>query len=292
MDLQAEYDNRARVPEHPAIIAGWARDATAFRAAWPEAELGLPYGPGERERLDLFRPGPGEAWPAALFIHGGYWQALDRSFFSHMARGLLAQGVAVAVPSYDLCPAVPLARIVGQMRAAAALLHRRLGGARQILATGHSAGGHLAAMLAATAPEDWRTVAPGLPADLVPAALPISGVFELEPLLATTIGAGLRLTPEEARALSPRLLRPPAGGVALHAAVGGAESGEFIRQSRDFAAAWGGTFGVLPGLNHFTVLEPLADPGGPLAARAAAMAAALSTDPRGRPGAQGANLRT
>jgi hypothetical protein len=87
MDLQAEYGNRARVHEHPAIIAGWARDAAAFRAAWPDADLGLPYGPGERERLDLFRPGSGEAWPAALFLHGGYWQALDRSFFSHMARG-------------------------------------------------------------------------------------------------------------------------------------------------------------------------------------------------------------
>lgn len=277
MDLQAEYDNRARVPEHPAIIAGWARDAAAFRAAWPDADLGLPYGPGERERLDLFRPGSGEAWPAALFLHGGYWQALDRSFFSHMARGLLARGVAVAFPSYDLCPAVPLARIVGQMRAAAALLHRRTGGgARRILAAGHSAGGHLAAMLAATVAEDWRALGPGLPSDLVRAALPISGVFELEPLLATTIGAGLRLTPEEARVLSPRLLSPPAGGVALHAAVGGGESGEFIRQSRDFAAAWCDGFEVLPGLNHFTVLAPLPVPGCPLAARAAAMAISLA----------------
>ncbi|MFC7689242.1 alpha/beta hydrolase [Paeniroseomonas aquatica] len=102
MDHEAEYNNRALVPEHPGIIAGWVRDAAAFRAGWAEAALDLPYGPGERERLDLFRPGPGENWPVALFVHGGYWQSLDRRVFSHCARGLLAHGVAVAVPSYDL----------------------------------------------------------------------------------------------------------------------------------------------------------------------------------------------
>lgn len=268
MDLQQEYDNRARVPENPAIIAGWQRDAAAFRAAWAEAELDIPYGPGARERLDLFRPGPGEDWPVALFLHGGYWQALDRSFFSHMARGMLAEGVAVAVPSYDLCPQATLAAIIDQMRAAAMLLHRRTG--RRLLATGHSAGGHLTAMLMAT---DWRALDPRLPAGLVPAGLPISGVFELEPLLPTTIGAGLRLAPEAARALSPRWL--PSPGLPLHAVVGGDESGEFLRQTHDFAAAWGGRAEVLPGLNHFTILAPLAEPGSPLARRAAGMALAV-----------------
>jgi arylformamidase len=269
MDAQVEYDNRARVPENPAIIAGWARDAAAFRAAWPEADPGLAYGPGERERLDLFRPGPGTGWPTALFIHGGYWQALDRSFFSHLAQGLLARGVAVGIPSYDLCPAIPLARIVEQMRAAAAMLHRRCG--RRLLATGHSAGGQLAALLMAT---DWRALDPALPADLVPAGLPISGVFELEPLLPTTIATALRLTPAEAHALSPRFLPPPGG--TLHAVVGAAESAEYLRQTRDFAAAWGGTWEALPGLNHFTVLAPLAEPDSPLARRATAMALAVA----------------
>ena len=268
MDAQAEYDNRAMVPEHPAIIAGWARDAAAFRAGWPMAELDLPYGPGERERLDLFRPGPGDAWPIALFMHGGYWQALDRSYFSHCARGLLARGVAVAIPSYDLCPAVPLARIVGQMRAAAALLHRR--GGRRLLATGHSAGGHLTGMLMAT---DWRAL--GLPAGLVPAGLPISGLFELLPLLPTTIATALQLSAIDAAALSPALLPSPAGAT-LHAVVGGAESREFIRQSRDFAAAWGGSWEALAGANHFTVLAPLSDPSSALVARAADMAIAAA----------------
>ncbi|MEO3470660.1 alpha/beta hydrolase [Roseomonas sp. CAU 1739] len=267
MDLEAEYNNRARVADSAAIIAGWARDAAAFRAGWARSTLDQPYGDGARERLDLFEPDmPG---PLAVFIHGGYWQALDKSFASHCARGLLGRGVAVAVPSYDLCPGVPMRRIVEQMRAACAMLHRRTG--RRLLVAGHSAGGHLAALLMAT---DWTAVDPALPAGLVGAALPVSGVFEIEPVLPTSLGRALNLSPAEAHALSPRFL-PPAGGD-LHAVVGGAESGEFIRQTRDFAAAWGGSEEVLPGANHFTVLDPFADPAHPLVARAAAMAGRLA----------------
>src|SRR5512138_3910131 len=101
MDLEAEYNNRQRVPDSAALIAGWARDAAAWREACPGAELGLAYGAAERERLDLFPAGPDA--PVAVFIHGGYWKALDRSFASHGARGLVLRGVTVAVPSYDLC---------------------------------------------------------------------------------------------------------------------------------------------------------------------------------------------
>jgi arylformamidase len=264
MDLEAEYNNRLRVPEHPAIIAGWQRDAAAWREACPRAELGLAYGSGEREQLDLFSP-PDDGAPLALFIHGGYWQGLDRSFVSHCARGLNARGVAVAVPSYDLCPAVPLSRIVGQMREACRFLWLRSG--RRIMASGHSAGGHLAAMLLAT---DWPGFDARLPAGLVHAALPVSGVFEIEPVLPTTIGVALKLTPAEARTLSPRFLPSPARPLSCW--VGGAESGEFIRQSRDMAAAWAGACTVLDGADHFTVLAPLADPDSPMVAEAARLA--------------------
>ncbi len=267
IDLQAEYDNRARTPEHPGIIAGWQRDAAAFRESWRHQDLGIAYGPGERERLDLFRTGG--AAPVALFLHGGYWQALDRSFFSHLARPFVEAGVALAVPSYDLCPAVTVATIVDQVRAAAVALHRRTG--RRILALGHSAGGQLTALLMAT---DWRAIDPALPSDLVAAGLPISGVFELEPLLPTTIAAPLHLSREEARVLSPRFL--PSPGLPLHCVVGGAESGEFLRQNREFAAAWGGTAEEIPGANHFTVLDALADPAGRIARRAVAMARAVA----------------
>ena len=142
---------------------------------------------------------------------------------------------------------------------------------------GHSAGGHLTAMLMTT---DWRALQPGLPQDLAPAGLPISGVFELEPLMPTTIAKALRLRPEDARRLSPRWMKPPSfashhlvtPGAALHCVVGAAESGEFIRQSRDFANAWGGGFEALPGANHFTVVAPLADPDSAMTRRLAALA--------------------
>ncbi|MCS6890834.1 MAG: alpha/beta hydrolase, partial [Rhodovarius sp.] len=177
--LQAQYDNMARVPEAAEIIAGWARDAAAFRAAHPPRRIA--YGPGAREGIDLFGPATG---PVALFLHGGYWQRLDPSFFSHLAAGLVAHGVAVAVAGYDLCPHVTLRHIVAQAEAACRALPRP-----PVLAIGHSAGGHLAAMLLARG--------------LVPAALPISGLFDLSPLRRTSIGDALRLSEEEARALSP-----------------------------------------------------------------------------------------
>lgn len=267
MDLEAEYNNRARVPDSAAIIGNWARDAEAFRASWSRSTLNIPYGEGARERFDLFEAeAPG---PVAMFIHGGYWQALDKSFGSHWARGLVLRGVSVAVPSYDLCPAVPLRRIVEQMRAACIALHRRTG--RRLLVAGHSAGGQLAAMLMAT---EWQGIDPALPARLVGAILPVSGVFELEPLIGTSIGRGLGLTPEEARALSPRFLRPAPGE--LHAVVGGAESSEFIRQTHAFAAAWRGSAEEIPGANHFTVLEPFPDPDHALVSFAADMAGRLA----------------
>ena len=265
MDLEAEYNNRARVPEHPRHIAAWQRDAAGWRAACPRAELGLPYGAREREKLDLFHPEGAEGAPLAIFIHGGYWQALDRSFASHCARGLNGRRIAVAVPSYDLCPSVTVGEIVEQMRAACRFLWQHTG--RRIMAAGHSAGGHLAAMLLAT---DWPALDPSLPPGLVHAALPVSGVFELEPLLATTIGPALRLDPRAARAHSPRYM--PSPGRPMHCVAGGAESGEFIRQSRDMAEAWGGSCEFLPGADHFTVIAPLSDPASPLVACAERLA--------------------
>lgn len=266
MDLEAEYNCRARVPEHPQIIAGWVRDAAAWREACPHAELGLPYGARERERLDLFWPAAeAPEAPIALFIHGGYWQSLGRDRVSHCARGLNLQGVAVAVPSYDLCPDVPLATIVDQMRTAAAMLYRRHG--RRLMASGHSAGGHLAAMLLAT---DWPALDPALPAGLVQAAMPISGVFELDPLRHTSIGVALKLDRAEARRLSPRFLPRPAGR--LHCLVGGGESSEFIRQSRDMAQAWGGSWAEASGADHFTILAPLAEPDSAMVALAKTLA--------------------
>lgn len=250
IDLEAEYNNLKKVPDPGAIIAGWARDSTAFRAWYAWKQLDIAYGPTPRQALDLFWPTRQRDTPIAMFIHGGYWQRLDKSFFSHLARGLLAHGIAVAIPSYDLCPQVTLAEITDQLRAAAAFLHEHH--RRPVLATGHSAGGHLAAMLMA--------------AELVPAALPISGLFDLVPMISTSMNAALRLDPAEAQRLSPLSLPPPPGR--LHAVVGGDEGPEFARQSRSIAEAWGGTWESLPAHNHFSILDDLVDPASPMVRKA------------------------
>lgn len=250
MDLQAEYDNGAKVPSYPAIAERWLHQAAAFRASHPHSDLAIAYGPTERQALDLFWPSAARTGPLAVFIHGGYWQRSHRHAFSHLSAGLLAHGVAVAMPSYDLCPAVTLATLVEQVRSAIAFLHHRLGG--RFMVTGHSAGGHLAAMAMAT---DWP--ARGAPPGLVHAAMPISGLFDLEPITRTTVIAPLALTPEEAHRQSPMFL--PAPGGRLHAWVGGEEGREYTRQSRQMAEAWGGTWASLPGLHHFSVVEELAN---------------------------------
>jgi arylformamidase len=165
---------------------------------------------------------------------------------------------------------VPVAKIIDQMQQLCAILCAKTHQA--ILAVGHSAGGHLAACLLG---QDYSRFARPLGRLVVPGALPISGVFDLEPLLATTIGQALRLSPEAARALSPRWQDPPDG--ALHVVVGAAESDAFRHQSRDFADAWGGTLEEIAGANHFTVLDPLTDPDSALSRKAAGMARRLAS---------------
>ncbi len=262
MDLQAEYDNGAKVPDYPAIAERWTREADAFRTQNPHAELDIAYGQTPRQALDIFWPDAGRTGKMVIFVHGGYWQRAHRTVFSHLSRGMLCHGIGVAMPSYELCPHVSLATLVEQVRAAVGFLHRRIGG--RFLTIGHSAGGHLTAMLMAT---DWA--ARGLPADLVPAGLPISGLFDLEPLTHTSVNDALGLDITEARRLSPLLMPPPSGRI--HAAVGSLEGEEYTRQSRSIAEAWGGTWESMPGLHHFSIVEQLADPKSILVAQALRM---------------------
>ncbi len=254
--LEAQYNNRALVPDHPAVMARWTAGSAAARAAHlPHL---LQYGPGERERIDWFDAGEGA--PVVVFIHGGYWQALDAGWFSFVAPPLLAHGVSVAIPTYDLAPTVRLGQIIDEMRAAVDLIHDRTG-ARPVV-SGHSAGGHMAACLLA----DGRASA----------AVSISGVFDLEPLIPTSLNAALDLSPTEARALSP-IHWPAPAGVVLDCIVGGAESDAFRHQSEAMAARWAvqgaeTRFEALPDLNHFTVLDPLFDANSALIRRLADLA--------------------
>lgn len=262
-DLEADYNNRALVPDHPDIIARWRQEAEAVRARHaPEV---LEYGPGERERIDWIDAGPHA--PVAVFLHGGYWQAMERSSFTWIAPALTANGVSVAVVGYDLAPGMRLGRIISQVRRAVDLIRERTG--RRPLVFGHSAGGCMAAAM--------------LSEGRARAALAISGVFDLEPLLRTSLNAALDLSPAEARALSPIHWPAPdgstPGGHALDVWVGAAESPEFIRQSREMAAVWGGKgvdthVELMDGLNHFTVLDPLRDPQSALVQRLGELAKA------------------
>jgi arylformamidase len=260
VDYEVEYNNRARVPDHPALISGWAKDAAAYRDQ--HAPQRLSYGSGSRNSIDVFHGGDG---PIVVFIHGGYWQALDGSFFSHCARGLNTQGVSVAIPSYDLCPSVTVDDIITQMRAVCCELAKP---GRSLVISGHSAGGHLAACMLAT---DWAALDPSLPNNLVSAAYAISGLFDLVPLVETSINTALRLDQATARAASPLFWKPPAGR-SLDAVVGGSESAEYFRQSRTIVEAWGSAgvatrFDTIADANHFTAIAPLSDPRSPMVRR-------------------------
>jgi arylformamidase len=274
IDYEAEYNNRARVPEHVEIFARWAREAEDYRTeAMKErrAELGLAYGSTQRQFIDLFMPSPDAKAPLAMFVHGGYWRSLDPSMFSHAARGLNAHGVTVAVAGYDLCPEVSIAEIIEQIRHACLFLWLRTH--QPIMVYGHSAGGHLAGAMLATA---WHTLYPKTPENLVPAAYAISGVFDLTPLVQATMAQDLRLDEVEARKVSPLYWPAPKGRV-LDAVAGSLESSEFLRQSREIADAWGKAgaltrYEAIAGANHFTALDPLGDPQSAMVGRLAELA--------------------
>ena len=232
----------------------WAEDSARYRLS-ANAALDLPYGSGDRHRYDLFvAAGAGE--PVAVYIHGGYWQRGDRRDYSCMARVLNERGLTVAIPSYTLCPGETIAGIVGEMREFLRALWQKTG--RRPVVVGHSAGGHLAAALMAT---NWSTIE-GVPADLVAGAYAISGVFDLPPLIPTTLNTALRLDAGTARAASPMFWQPPSRECRFVAAVGGLESAEFLRQSLDLAEVWSragvkAECVVVPQANHFTVVDEL-----------------------------------
>jgi arylformamidase len=268
--LEALYNNRARVPEHPQIFQRWEAASALARARTPGVQLDLPYAEGDGATLDVFPPAPGAVVPEGgapvlLFIHGGYWRSLDKSQHSFVAPAFNAAGALVVVPNYALCPAVTIEHIVLQMTQALAWTWRhaaRLGGdpARMALA-GHSAGGHLAAMLLSCR---WKQVGADLPQAPLTGALSISGLYDLEPLRRVpSLQADLRLTPASVARLSPAFFpRPKAGR--LYAAAGLEETDAFLRQNLLIREVWGPTAvpvcETVPGRNHFTVLEDLADP--------------------------------
>jgi arylformamidase len=253
--LEREYNLRVRHPERGAVYDRFAAASAALRAEVASLET-LRYGDTPNSAIDFFAAATDS--PAALFVfvHGGYWRALDRRIFSFLARPWLERGVHVALPGYDLAPATTVRAIAGQVRAAVA---RLLGEAerlridpRRVVVSGHSAGAHLGA-LALDAMPGWSAAG----------FVGVSGLYELEPLLATSVNLDVALDAAEARALSPSR-RTADRRPRYLLAVGGAETDGFRRQSQDYAAALraqGCEAHALevPARTHFDVLDDLAD---------------------------------
>lgn len=272
--LDAQYNNRARVANFQEHLDAWAQQSAAFRRL-AGGTLDVAYGPGERQAVDVFRPAGEAAAPLLVFIHGGYWQALDRKRFSYVARPFFERGAATAIVGYDLAPAVRVTDIVAQIRRALVFLDRAradlgIDGSGFVIA-GHSAGGHLAAMALAT---DWQRLAAR--DGLIRGVVALSGLFDLEPIRRCYLNDVLGLDEAEARRLSPVHLPPPRAAVPVLIAVGGAESEAFLDQSARYARCLSQSINsvehrVEPGLDHFQIAGRFGESGHPLVERTLAM---------------------
>jgi len=256
--LEREYNNRALVPEHPAIFERWRESSAAFRNR-ANATLDLAYGTAPRHRLDLFHAAKPRG--TVVFIHGGYWRSLDKSFFSFLAEPLLNAGLSVAAFNYRLCPDVGIPDVVDDCRQALIWLLANGGQynlpLKRITLTGHSAGGHLVAMLLAT---DWQHY--GVDSGCIAGAVALSGVFELAPLLQCSMNADLNLDFSTAHAMSPVHLSPRTEAP-LWLSCGADESLAFRTQTRSLHATWPKTAAPsdeVPGCNHFTIVDHFAQP--------------------------------
>lgn len=263
------YNNGARVPAFPRYVQSWIERSEQARQG-AGCVLDLPYGTGQRERLDIF-PAANANAPVLVFIHGGYWRSMSKAESSFVGAALARTGACVVVPEYALCPGTPghpvtIPQIVVQMVHGLSWTWRNIarygGDPSRITVAGHSAGGHLTAMLMAC---DWKAFDPSLPANLLRNGLSISGLHELESIRRTPyLQASLHLSATDALRASPARLPAPRAGV-LHAVVGADESPEFLRQNQLIQSAWGNgkvpVCEALDGLNHFSVLDALVEPG-------------------------------
>ncbi|NIZ13983.1 alpha/beta hydrolase [Phaeobacter sp. HF9A] len=251
MELDDAYTNGAYIEGAADYPPRWAASAQDFRNALHErARLDIPYGPGERQRFDLFLP---ETPPKGLciFVHGGYWLQFDKSYWSHLAVGPLAQGWAVAMPSYDLCPDVTIAEITRQVAQAVQVIAAEVEG--PIALTGHSAGGHLVARMLdkALLPEEIGA--------RIKTVVPISPLSDLRPLLRTSMNDKFKMQAADATAESPVEMQDRFGAE-VTVWVGGAERPAFLDQAIWLVEAWGADHVIAFEKHHFNVIDALADP--------------------------------
>lgn len=263
------YNNRELVPNFADHFSDWIDGSKAARANLT-CQLDIAYGNGPNETLDIFPAQKANA-PVVVFIHGGYWRSLDKADHSFVAAPLHEMGACVVVVNYALCPGTPnepvtIPDIAVQMTHALAWVWRNIakhgGNPKDVVVAGHSAGGHLAAMLLAC---DWKSVDKTIPAHWIQKALSISGLYDLTPLRKTPfLQDSLKLTAKHARMASPALWPRPKKGV-LYTVAGGDESPEFLRHNRLIHQTWGPktvpVCEALPSLNHFSIVTDLTKQG-------------------------------
>jgi|GEM_PF-148048 len=267
-EVNFQYSPRAQAPDHEKYFELWRVSGPAYRKN-RVAEVWFGETPGQS--FDLFMPDGAANPPLHLFIHGGYWQALDKRNHAHMADAMLKAGIAVAMVNYDLMPEVDLTEILRQCRAAVARAHDVAGDygydRDRMTVSGHSAGGHLSGALACT---DWTEFRGDLPANLLKGSVPISGLFDLEPLSKTGMQRVFGFTADDIAMLSPINMRP-VSKIPVILSVGSLESPEFHRQSALFAEhmrVHGCPVSdvAMEGHHHFSIVEALTDPTAPLTA--------------------------
>lgn len=258
---EVQYNPRLTVKDAHLVMPGWRKRAMATRERFPP-QGDLKYGPHPRENIDLFRPENPKG--TVVYIHGGYWRMLSKLETSFVAEDFVRAGYTVALINYPLSPDRTVFDIrASVVRAFVYLYREKLLQAEKsnIVVTGHSAGGHMAALHLAT---DWSAL--GLPVDPIKAVVSLSGVFDVEPLIQTSMNADLRLNAATARPLN--LLKAPLLSRAkLVLAVGADEPGEFQRQTTDMAEHWkelAPDVMVIPATNHYTIVDRLSEPGGPV----------------------------
>jgi arylformamidase len=260
--LTKYYNNRELVPDHPHYFSRWQEGSTRARQGL-KSHLDLRYGDMPGETIDLFPAKNGDG-RCMMFIHGGYWRSLDKKDFSFLAPAWVDSGVTLAVVNYDLCPKVAMDEIVRQMLRASRWLwlnSEKYGIDRdRLYVSGHSAGGHLTAMLMCAL---WPQLDARLPKDLWKGGLAISGIYDLRPLVEVDfLQQDLRLGPAQALRLSPAFL-PTSTRMPVMTSVGGDESPEFLRQNALLGERWKSVVAEdipMPGTNHFSVMDGLADP--------------------------------
>jgi len=258
-DPDDAYENRIHIPDADRHLAAWPKDAATFRRPFAGTDLNLAYGSSKRTHYDLFTPKGGieAACGLAAFVHGGYWVALSKNDFSHMAAGLLARGWAVAILGYTLAPQARITQITREISTAVEHLGKTGTGPLRLI--GHSAGGHLVSRMMC----DDITFGP-VTTQRLDRVLSVSGLHDLRPLQRLAKNELWQLDDNESHAESP-LLRTPRPGIDLVCLAGADERPEFIRQNAILPLAWQGLGAnchsqLLAGHNHFTIIETMTQP--------------------------------